>query len=435
MKGAIYKRVNPQEEINAKAKDDFWRKQEVEEENRKKDEKGKVQRFSQNEVKLLRRESQEYFNEQERAASDTSSSLTTPISSPSPTPPVIPKTNGTNLNGLSTTTNGGGRASVSPTPPAFSNAFVATEKAAVLKASTPKKSSENLVRQRIKSFDGNPNESPSFQYLSSHTNGSGGSGGSSRNGDGSPEGESLSVLRRKQMFESGRVSNSASTLIRKDPAQEIKSLQEEAGLKKAAQVPPAAAVQPRATSPPRRTPSPQKPPPLSQNPNKSPLPPKSPSPQPPVTSPPPPQAQYINKSSQGVKANNLPFHIGGSVSQKLAEKINKNTDTENSLGKVENSNNSNNYSYEEPKTASPPLPQPTNINHSYSPTPTYEDRTIQSAEVPPTVVNEAVETVVAASPIPIEGTASPALEIKPEMGLCARALYDYQAGKKYISIF
>jgi hypothetical protein len=273
-----------------------------------------------------------------------------------------------------------------------------------------------LVRQRVKSFDGNNSEQ---SYNSFTTN------GGSRNGNGKDESESLSVLRRKQMFESGGAS-SVKAPTRKSVSDEIKQLQQES-LK-------AAATRNKSPEPQQinnRSPSPAF---DHQRQVVSPVRTTSPSPQPVGT-----QFPFQSKTAtHQIKAYNLPFHIGGTVTGKLAEKVNKNS--ENGVGNINGNGN-----VEVGKMNQRSSPQAT---HSIGPPDTFKDKSntnhiIQRQPSPvvtkspspsPTPVATITPTLNSnqgSSPQPQEdGHVTPTnnVEITPEMGLCARALYDYQAG-------
>jgi len=492
--------LNPQEEINAQAKDDFWRKEEVEEENRKKAEKNRVVKFSQKEVKLLRKESQDYFEHEQMEKT-----MTSPEPTPSPTPSLPASTNSDLNNGTTPSSDSGvcvGDPS-SPASPTFSNTFFTAEKAAVMRASAPKRNpGENLVRQRIKSFDANPNERP-LLFSAPTTN-----GGIRASSESPADGEPLSVMKRKAMFESGIVSNSQ-PIIRKDPAQEIKSLQEESlnQARVAATAPPPPSVERVKSPPPAPTSAAAVATAISPIPKHqhSHLPPKSiPSPQPASAVKPQPQAN-------NVKAYNLPFHIGGGVSSRLADKVNKNSDDTPKVGKLNENGDSRSASLESaapstiniastksvvvqpstvtvaatavkaefqadpipqhittnfipntcaavaskvelteavsvpsvPSSKSPilltpeqeePRPVQTGIHIQSCNSAEHEDSTVQSGEMKKEAPSPS------RSPLPVSNVKEEPKEkiipasngssfvIKPEMGLCARALYDYQAG-------
>lgn len=260
--GAIYKKVNAQEEINAKAKDEFWRKDMAEEERRRREEVTRQRKFSQDEVRFLRKESQEYFDkEEEQLAEEKHQANVERMKKTSP----LPKVNGTTINGGKSPIN-----ATSPVPPVMSKlklhefqeclkwiwlldgtnslSFTATntaERTAALHASTPMKSTTNsdLVRKRIKSFDGG--SGPVFPGKVNGVGGGGGGGAQVRkfsspvspsvrspsppkNGEQKQEKMALpSVQKRKQMFEGGSPS-SANTATRRNPAEEIRLAQEEA---------------------------------------------------------------------------------------------------------------------------------------------------------------------------------------------------------------
>lgn len=472
--GSNYKRVNPQEEINAKAKDDFWRKDQAEEERRRREEKGLERKFSQAEVKLLRRESQDYFEREEEAEK---------IASPKP------QING----GTTITTNGGGSGinksnSVSPTPPTApsvrgmhnkydkiymhnphsiykmrsshvgftsspSSGGVGAERTAALQASMPmKKNNSDLVRSRIKSFDGGssgpvfpssttttpPRMSNGINSINKMASISGGKSPSPVVSSSTPppaapvNGDSLSVLKRKQLFESGKSpssENSSNTITRRNPADEIRLMQEEAAKKleeekkkkqqEKKKEQPITTSQPEVTKPTvvassnndyennydedhnnkrnvtsptvhfQSPPLPVSPPPAQQQPaffnnpgvvsptktsiSPAPVVEKVPSPTPPSPTPPPPQ-QF-----QNAKEDHVPIREDNTVRSAAHEQHNGGRNTASSPSPI------------------PPSPVPA--------TNSYTNGGDSSSII--------------------------SINITPEMGVCARALYDYQAGGYY----
>ncbi|ODN00884.1 Drebrin-like protein [Orchesella cincta] len=395
--GTCYKRTNPREEINTSAKDDFWKKEEQEEERRKREEQNKHRKFSQNEVKLLRRESQDYFNDTGKEVPINNS-----MNKISPTPPTINGSNGTtngklngSINGSNGTSTNGSSSNSSPVPPKE----MAAASAAAVKASTPLRNntSSDLVRQRIRSFD---NGAPP-QSAVNGTNGNKANGGAS-------EAESLSVSKRRQLFESGGASNITSTVVRRNPSLEIKEAQK-------SQVSPATATvtseetpAPMSNSVPTTTPiisnsnnsgapptlseekvavvgcgiqrsaSPQVSPPPIPQPSLSPVPPVEPQPVPIISAPTVVPMKAINRPSESPARSPVPPVVLNS-----------------------------------PARASPPVPP-----SASSPQPVI------------TAVPPGFEDSVEDQPESIEQTETITIEITPEMGLCARALYDYQAGKE-----
>ncbi|CAG7821941.1 unnamed protein product [Allacma fusca] len=343
--GTTYKKTNPMEDINSSAKDEFWRKEEQEEERRKRDEQNKLRKFSQNEVKLLRRESEEYFNEVSKA-------------------PVSGKTNGS---------------STTPPPQTNSNNNGSTQhftSAAAVKASTPRKNSAgsagDLVRQRIKSFDfSGPPPSPSTNFNGAN------------NTNGKPT-ETLSVLKRRQMFEGGFSNTNAAPAPKANPAREIKLAQEKAQIEQVKQAktisnPVPESVIPNkfqpdpynSITPPKPTPAPDvvpvTPTPLEKQPSSSPV--------------PPPTAFANAVFTESVKSDN-------------------------------NINGYNNKAWDQDESDS-----------VYSETIT----TNGNAEHPTQVVGPAASLAPTSDLLREEASSTPTLEISSEMGVCARALYDYQA--------
>ncbi|CAL8125757.1 unnamed protein product [Orchesella dallaii] len=394
--GTCYKRTNPREEINTSAKDDFWKKEEQEEERRKREEQNKHRKFSQNEVKLLRRESQDYFNETSKEVPNNN-----PMNKVSPTPPIINGTTNGKLNGSVNGSNGtslNGSANSSPVPPKE----MAAASAAAVKASTPLRNntSSDLVRQRIRSFDNGAPPQPAVN----------GTNGNKVNGSGS-EGESLSVSKRRQLFESGGASNITSTVVRRNPSLEIKEAQKTqppvspaittTSTEEAEVAPPAPmsnSVPTPITSPIintinndtptlleekvsvvgcggiQRSVSPQAPPPQIPQPSISPLP-SQVEPISIITAPAVAPMKAVNRPTESPARSPVPPIILNS-----------------------------------PARASPPVPP-----------------TASSPQPVITAVPPGFEDNVEEQPESIEQTETITIEITPEMGLCARALYDYQA--------
>lgn len=438
--------MNPKEEINSKAKDEFWLNEQKEEERRKKEEQSKLHKFSRNEVQLLRRESQNYFNESDDQNSDVFSNSSNPVSpSPITATSSFGKVNGTSIkaNGfdfddstnqaspiaspissgknssLCFGSNNGDcneeRKSVSPAP-VFSNSFVASEKAAALKASLPRKNiqNDNLVRQRIKSFDGsNGNENS----ISATNGGRNGTEGAASNG------EVLSVLSRKKMFENGGPMSGVS-IPRKSISEEIKELQQQESMKRNS------IQNSESKSIVDKLPSPE---PESNNQQRVISPVvrmKSPSPQP--QSVPLPFQSKTATSSQPIKAYNLPFHIGGSVTGKLAQQVNKNS--ENNGTDVKNDKKQERVNSTTASIEPPAIFQDNNNRNGFG-----EKKLNTSAQIEkpprsttPVVAASIVSDKTNENSIPQNEQSTPtSIEITPAMGLCARALYDYQAGKSH----
>lgn len=393
MQGTCYKKTNPREEINSRAKDEFWRKEEQEEERRKREEQNKLRRFSQNEVKLLRRESQDYFNDSTKnevlnVASANNGGGSNGINNKiSPTPPS--SLNGLNSNGKvngSSWTNGNG-SSTNATSPSVPQKEISAASAAAVKASTPLKNStsSDLVRQRIKSFD----------------NGQPGGGSGPLNGNGkingsSAEGESLSVSKRRQLFENGAVSTV--TVQKRNPSLEIKEAQQKATL-------------PTPTS----TVS---------------------APTQPIVQPPSPPK---------IETNNVPSNVNGdgdTAEGSLEEKV-------VGCGGIQRS-----VSPQVP-ASEPPAPQvvavesPSPVSKmvgrssespARSPVPPIPNSPARASPIPPPVsapspqiaAPPGFEDSIEGQPESLEPTDTITIEITPEMGLVARALYDYQAGMMFI---
>jgi len=347
--GTCYKKTNPRDEINSSAKDEFWKKEEQEEERRKREEQNKLRKFSQNEVKLLRRESEDYFNKEEALVPAPAQNKI------SPTPPTQ-QING-NSNGRQIMNGNGSMNGSSPKE-------ISAASAAAVKASTPLRNntSSDLVRQRIKSFD-NGSSAPAGGMNGSKVNGSGG------------DGESLSVSKRRQLFESGGASNTTSTVVRRNPSLEIKEAQKKGD-----------------------DPSANKKEVVTTTSN----------------------VPSTNSNTNGVNGVGIPKEekisiVGCGIQRSISPQAPAATIIEPVMNKAVSNRQSDSPARSPvPTPASPamrqsplpPSPQPQPQGGGVAPPPGFED--------PDGLDSGDTETIT--------------IEITPEMGLCARALYDYQAG-------
>lgn len=352
-----------------------------------------MRRFSQNEVKLLRRESQDYFNESTKnevlnAATANNGGSNGINNKVSPTPPT--SLNGLNANGKvngSSWTNGNGSSSTNATSPSVPQKEISAASAAAVKASTPLKNStsSDLVRQRIKSFDNGQSDG-----------GSGPLNGNGKQNGSNAEGESLSVSKRRQLFENGTVSNMTATVQRRNPSLEIKEAQQ------------------KATSP-----TPTAPVPTQQT------------VQPPSPSPP------------KIETSNVPSNVNGGTTEMIVE------EKVVGCGGIQRS-----VSPQVPAPAPPappavavetPSPVSKMVGRSSdsparSPVPPIPNSPARASPIPLPVsapspqiaAPPGFEDSIEGQPDSLEPAETITIEITPEMGLVARALYDYQAGMMFI---
>lgn len=317
-------------------------------------------------MKLLRRESQDYFNKEEQEAAALSAAVATNgVNKVSPTPVLNGKVNGSSMfNGAGAGPQVNGFASVSPVP----QKEISAATAAALKASTPLRNntSSDLVRQRIKSFDNGASASMP-------------NGGGKVNGNtgGNAEKESLSVSKRRQLFESGGVSNMTSTVVRRDPSKEIKEAQQ-------------AQVKPKGDNNV----------PTTQSSNKT----------------------SVNNNSSSQVEEKITV-VGCSTQRSPSPQAPPATIIEpvSLPPSVTPPAKPAHRPTESPaRSPVPPIPSPARA----SPAPPSPQPHILGTPAPPPGFEDRVE----GQPESLEQTETITIEITPEMGLCARALYDYQAG-------